>query len=150
MSLLRGARGPRKAVLLGATSGMGRALARLLASRGDRVFVLGHEPDELERSAADLSGRAGGASVGRAICDLERPETFASALDAADDALGGFVPSSRRTSESGSPRRYSIAMKYASPARPKSKTVHTWGCWIREAMRASSRNMWTKAFSRAR
>ena len=91
MSLLRGARGPRKVVALGATSGMGRALARRMAARGDRVFLLGHDPDELERSAGDLTVRAGGASeAGRALCDLERPETFAPALDAADEALGGF------------------------------------------------------------
>lgn len=90
MSLLRGARGPLKAVILGATSGMGRALARKMAARGDRLFILGHEPDELARSAADLSVRANGSEVGRAICDLERPETFGAALDAADAALGGF------------------------------------------------------------
>jgi NAD(P)-dependent dehydrogenase (short-subunit alcohol dehydrogenase family) len=80
-----------KAVVLGGTSGMGRALARLLAARGDAVFLLGNEPEELERSAADLSARhPGGARVGHALCDLEQTAGFAAALDAADAALGQF------------------------------------------------------------
>jgi decaprenylphospho-beta-D-erythro-pentofuranosid-2-ulose 2-reductase len=80
-----------KAVVLGGTSGMGRALARKLAARGDELFLLGNEPEELERSARDLSTRhAARASVGHALCDLERPEGFGAALDAADAALGGF------------------------------------------------------------
>jgi NAD(P)-dependent dehydrogenase (short-subunit alcohol dehydrogenase family) len=71
---------------------MGRALARRMATRGDRVFVLGIGEDELARSAADLEIRAGAApgSVGYAVCDLERPETFAPALDRAEQSLGGI------------------------------------------------------------
>jgi NAD(P)-dependent dehydrogenase (short-subunit alcohol dehydrogenase family) len=83
-----------KAVVLGGTSGIGRALARRLAARGDAVFLLGNLPEELARSAADLSARqSGGASapaVGQAVCDLEQPQGFAAALDAADAALGNF------------------------------------------------------------
>lgn len=83
-----------KAVVLGGTSGMGRALARQLSARGDAVFLLGNLPEELERSAADLSARqprgAAPATVGFAECDLERPQGFSAALDAADAALGSF------------------------------------------------------------
>ena len=43
-----------RVVLLGATKGMGRALARLMAERGDALFLLGRDRDDLERSAADL------------------------------------------------------------------------------------------------
>jgi short-subunit dehydrogenase len=78
-----------KIVLLGATRGMGRALARQMAERGDDVFVLGREKSELERTAADLEARSGRSAAGCAECDLARPETFAPALDAAADALGG-------------------------------------------------------------
>lgn len=78
-----------KVVFLGATKGMGRALARLMAARGDRLFLLGRDSDELEKSAADLAVR-GGEPVDHAACDLERPESFAPALDAAEAALGGF------------------------------------------------------------
>ena len=80
-----------KAVVLGGTSGMGRALARLLVARGERVFLLGNEPEELERSAADLSARHPERPVvAHAACDLEQPASFAPALDAADAALDGF------------------------------------------------------------
>ncbi len=75
---------------LGATKGMGRALARLMAERGEALFLLGRDPGDLARSAADLVARAGRGEVGTAVCDLERPETFATALAAAREALGGL------------------------------------------------------------
>ncbi len=80
-----------KAVVLGGTSGMGRAVAQRLAERGDAVFLLGLREVDLARSAADLKARhPGGADTRHAVLDLERPEGFAGALDAADEALGGF------------------------------------------------------------
>jgi len=79
-----------KAVLIGATSGMGRALARRMVARQERVFLLGRDLLDLARSAADLELRGGGATVGFAHLDLEQPNGFASALDQADAALGGF------------------------------------------------------------
>lgn len=79
-----------KAVLLGATKGMGRALAREMAARGDWLFLLGRDPVDLERSARDLEAAGAPAPVGFAECDLLRRETFAPALEAADAALGGF------------------------------------------------------------
>ena len=80
-----------KAVFLGATRGMGRSLARLMAERGDRVFLLGRNPDELGKSARDLSLRAGDdVPVGTAHCDLEQPEGFSHALAQAEATLGGL------------------------------------------------------------
>jgi len=77
--------------MLGATRGMGRSLARKLAARGDRLFLLGRQLDDLQRSASDLKVRAGNeVEVGVASCDLAKPETFGPALEAADAALGGF------------------------------------------------------------
>jgi NAD(P)-dependent dehydrogenase (short-subunit alcohol dehydrogenase family) len=77
-------------VILGATRGMGRALARKLAARGDKLFLLGRDERELEASAQDLRARAGRPEsvAGFAACDLEQPETFAPALDRAEAALG--------------------------------------------------------------
>ena len=79
-----------KVAVLGATRGMGRALARLMAARGDAVFLLGRDERDLQKSARDLEVRAGKGRVGVAVCDLERPETFGPALDAAQAALGGL------------------------------------------------------------
>jgi decaprenylphospho-beta-D-erythro-pentofuranosid-2-ulose 2-reductase len=80
-----------KAIVFGGTTGMGRAVARRLVERGDSVFLLGRNLAELERSAADLKARhPSRPEVGYAVCDLEQPEGFARALDAADTALAGF------------------------------------------------------------
>lgn len=80
-----------KAVILGGTNGIGRAIARHLAERGDAVFLLGRDADELERSAADLKARHPKQQpAGTALCDLEAPEGFAAALDAADAGLDRF------------------------------------------------------------
>jgi NAD(P)-dependent dehydrogenase (short-subunit alcohol dehydrogenase family) len=82
---------PLKVVLLGGTKGMGRALARRLAERGDRVHLLGRDAEDLARCAADLESRMPSpATVAFSICDLETPDTFARALNEADAALGGF------------------------------------------------------------
>lgn len=79
-----------KAVLLGASKGMGRALARLLAARGDRLFLLEHVAADLELSARDLEIRGAPAPVRTAYCNLLHPESFAPALDQAERELDGF------------------------------------------------------------
>jgi short-subunit dehydrogenase len=66
---------------------MGRSLARLLAARGDRLFLLEHVPEELQRSARDLEIRGAAGPVKTAPCDLLQPETFAAALEAAWEEL---------------------------------------------------------------
>lgn len=79
-----------KAVLLGGTKGMGRALARQMAARGDRLFLLGRSDEALSRSAADLEIRGATGKVGTARCDLLDPSTFSPALDRAETELEGF------------------------------------------------------------
>lgn len=74
---------------LGATKGIGRALARELARRGHRLFLLGRNLDDLERSARDLEIHGAPPPVRTAGCDLRQPATFSPALAAADDTLGG-------------------------------------------------------------
>jgi short-subunit dehydrogenase len=69
---------------------MGRALARLMAERGDTICLLGRNSADLERSAADLSIRGAADPVRSVACDLEEPETFAPAIDAAREALEGL------------------------------------------------------------
>jgi decaprenylphospho-beta-D-erythro-pentofuranosid-2-ulose 2-reductase len=75
-------------VLLGATRGMGLALARLMAMRGDHLFLLGREAPQVERCAADLEARSGHPVKGTALCDLVAPAGFAAALDRGLAALG--------------------------------------------------------------
>ena len=79
-----------KVVLLGATRGMGRALARQMAERGDRLFLLGRDPQDLTRSAADLEVRGEIGKVGTARCDLRDPTSFAEALEQAEAELDGL------------------------------------------------------------
>lgn len=79
-----------KAVILGGTKGMGRELARCLAERGDRVFLLGRKPEVLEKTAKDLEIRGASGGVATTLCDLRRPEGFGPALDQAQAALDDF------------------------------------------------------------
>ncbi len=79
-----------RVAFLGATKGMGRALARLMAARGDRLVLLGRDPDDLARSARDLEALGAAGPVGTAPCDLLAPEGFGAALDAATAHLGGL------------------------------------------------------------
>lgn len=79
-----------RVAFLGATKGMGRALARLMAERGDSIFLLGRSEEDLEKSAADLNVRGASSSVGWAKCDLLDPSSFDAALDAAAEALQDF------------------------------------------------------------
>jgi decaprenylphospho-beta-D-erythro-pentofuranosid-2-ulose 2-reductase len=79
-----------RVAFLGATKGMGRALARLSAERGDAICLLGRNEVNLERSAADLNARGASSPVRCFSCDLEQIDTFAPALSAARDVLGGL------------------------------------------------------------
>jgi decaprenylphospho-beta-D-erythro-pentofuranosid-2-ulose 2-reductase len=80
-----------KAAILGATKGIGRSMARQMAERGDSLVLLGRDPDQLERSAADLRIRSeAGGRFGTAHCDLADPDSFDPALEAADQFLEGM------------------------------------------------------------
>jgi NAD(P)-dependent dehydrogenase (short-subunit alcohol dehydrogenase family) len=81
-----------KAVLLGGTKGIGRALARLLGEKGHRLCLLGRDLEDVKRSAADVEARSGleAGRVPAVYCDLARPDTFGPALDEASARLGGL------------------------------------------------------------
>jgi NAD(P)-dependent dehydrogenase (short-subunit alcohol dehydrogenase family) len=76
--------------ILGATRGMGRALARQLAARGDRIFVLGRDAEATAAVCKELSELGSSHDVDWAPCDLSDPATFAPALRAAADGMGGI------------------------------------------------------------
>lgn len=79
-----------KAVILGATSGIGQAISRLMALRGDELYLLGRNSSKLELCAKDLEARSEKSIQGYSLCDLEHPEEFADAVDAANRALEGM------------------------------------------------------------
>jgi decaprenylphospho-beta-D-erythro-pentofuranosid-2-ulose 2-reductase len=80
-----------KVVFLGATKGMGRALARRMAERGDRLHLLGRDLEDLARSARDLELRGpAGTTVTYSSCDLAEPDGFDAAIRDADAQLGEF------------------------------------------------------------
>jgi short-subunit dehydrogenase len=79
-----------KAVFLGATKGIGRSLARQMAARGDQLFLLGRDLEDVERSAKDLEARATKATISFAACDLSDLKSFEPALTKADEALKDF------------------------------------------------------------
>jgi NAD(P)-dependent dehydrogenase (short-subunit alcohol dehydrogenase family) len=79
----------RRVVVLGGTKGMGRALARLIASRGDRICLVGRDASELVKSAADLAAR-GASRATFAHGDLEDIDTCRQALDEAARLLEGI------------------------------------------------------------
>lgn len=79
-----------KVVLFGATQGMGRAVARRLATRGDRLCLLGRDAESLLRSARDLEAHGAESGVESLHCDLLEPDAFLPALTAARERLGGL------------------------------------------------------------
>ncbi|MEM6454183.1 MAG: SDR family NAD(P)-dependent oxidoreductase, partial [Acidobacteriota bacterium] len=90
------ARRPRNVVFLGATKGMGRALARHLAVDGARFALLGRSLDDLARTAADLTVRAGGAAALDALPDsAPSPHADASSARADDAAMDGLDDDAR-------------------------------------------------------
>ncbi len=80
----------KRIAIVGGTKGIGRAVARLLAVRGDRVALLGRDAADLAASAADLAARAPGDPPATAVLELARPETYDAALDEAIRRLGGL------------------------------------------------------------
>ena len=76
----------RTALVTGASSGLGRHFARVLAGAGARVALAARRLDRLEALTAEL--RATGASAHTVALDVTDPTAIAPAFDAAERALG--------------------------------------------------------------
>jgi short-subunit dehydrogenase len=79
----------RKVLIVGATSAIAEAVARLLAARGDFLYLVGRRAEMLEAIAADLRVR-GAARVQTETLDINTIEHHAALLDHAAAALGGL------------------------------------------------------------
>ncbi len=75
----------RKAIITGGTTGIGRAIAVLLASEGADVFICGRDPKHVDEALADI--RAVGNGDGIAI-DLAEADNTTRLFDAAEAAIG--------------------------------------------------------------
>lgn len=78
----------RKALIAGASGGMGRAVALALAGQGVACALLGRSREALSELAA-ACGEAGTAAI-PVVCDIARTESIESAVTEAIGALGGL------------------------------------------------------------
>jgi NADP-dependent 3-hydroxy acid dehydrogenase YdfG len=109
----------KKAVISGGTTGIGRAIAVLLASEGVDVFICGRDPQHLE----DALRRIGEVGKGDGIAiDLAEPDNVKRFFDAAVAFLGGLdiavinaaIPAQGITKMSESELRYAIATDFTA------------------------------------
>lgn len=81
--------GPKKILVLGATSGIAEACIRRWATRGDSLYLVARNEDKLLAVACDARVR-GAASVFHAVADLDDTARHAALLASAVEALGGL------------------------------------------------------------
>jgi short-subunit dehydrogenase len=77
-----------RALVTGASSGIGRCLALRLAREGARVALVARRPSELEKTAAEIRAAGGDALV--LPCDVAEREQAESCAARAIDAFGGI------------------------------------------------------------
>jgi len=80
---------PRRVLILGATSAIAQAVARLYAQDGARIGLVARNPTALEVVAGDLRIR-GAASVWTETADLLELSRHAGLVERAEQALGGL------------------------------------------------------------
>jgi short-subunit dehydrogenase len=79
----------KKILIIGATSAIAEATARLWAQRGEQLFLVGRNAARLDAIAADLRVR-GGSKVLTYVMDANDFAAHVPMLDAAEQALGGL------------------------------------------------------------
>ena len=80
----------KTAIVTGGSRGIGKAVARVLASDGCRVVITGRYSDTLSAAAEDVAADTGG-SVTPIVCDMTSTEQVNAMAAAAADALGGRI-----------------------------------------------------------
>ena len=79
----------KKTLIVGATSAIAEATARILAERGDALFLVGRKAEVLETIATDLRVR-GAREVGVHVMDANDLTAHEPMLDRAENLLGGL------------------------------------------------------------
>lgn len=79
----------RKILIVGATSGMAEACARLWAQRGDHIFLAARNPSQLQSVCDDLRARGAG-RVGQRVFDANDLPAHAALLAEATETLCGL------------------------------------------------------------
>jgi NAD(P)-dependent dehydrogenase (short-subunit alcohol dehydrogenase family) len=79
----------KKAIVTGASRGIGRAIARQLALEGCDVALCARTEDRLKQTAADLA-RESGRKVVPIVCDTSNADAIKRFVDAAARELGGI------------------------------------------------------------
>lgn len=109
----------RKAVVTGGTTGIGRAIAVLLASEGAKVFICGRDSRHLEDGLDRIREVGDGAGI---ALDLAEPDGVKRFFEAADSYLGGLdiavvnaaIPASGLTEMSEADLTYAIATDFTA------------------------------------
>lgn len=78
----------RRAIVTGASRGLGAAAAEALAAAGANLVLVGRERSTLEERASDLASYGVDISVVR--CDVSRPKQITQAISRAQRTLGGI------------------------------------------------------------
>ena len=109
----------RRAIISGGTTGIGRAIAVLLASEGANVFVCGRNPAHMADALARIHevGEGGGIAL-----DLAEPDAVARLFDAGEAAMGGVdiavinaaVGAGALTEMTADEVRYAIAVNFSA------------------------------------
>lgn len=79
----------RRVLIIGATSAIAEASARIFAARGDALFLVGRRPEALTAIALDLKVR-GAAAVGVQVMDVNDFDAHESMLTSAEECLAGL------------------------------------------------------------
>jgi len=78
----------KRAIVTGASRGIGRETARQFLEEGARVMICGRNAETLERTRAELAQQTGG-EVHAVVADMTKPDDIVRLVEAAKKQLGG-------------------------------------------------------------
>lgn len=117
--------GPRRVLILGATSGIAQAVARVYAAHGARLALVARSAEHLATVAADLTVRGAEVALEQStdLCELERHRTLLAEAEAALDGLDvvlvahGVLPDQQACQEDSRQAVASWEVNFVSAAR---------------------------------